>query len=102
MINIITVVGRLVADVETRQFNDTTGARFTLAVNKDKDRVYYIPVECYGKTAEAVAKYTSKGSKVAVQGSVKTGSYTDKDNITRKTFAIDANSIEFCDGRRTE
>jgi single-strand DNA-binding protein len=97
MINHVVVVGNLTAEVETKMFGDTMGARFTIACNMSKERVYYIPVEVWGKTAEAAAKYLGKGSKVGVEGYIKTGSYTDKNGITRKTFAIDASTIEYCD-----
>lgn len=61
-----------------------------------------MPVVVFGKTAEACAKYLSKGSKVAVSGMVDIRSYEDKDGNKRKATEVKAQTVRFLDGKKTE
>lgn len=84
--NTVNLVGRLTADPEQRYTQDQTAVTsFTVAVDRfSKDKgADFIRCTAFGKTAENVAKYTSKGSQVAVTGSWRTGSY-EKDG--RKVY----------------
>ena len=47
------------------------------------------------KQAENVANYLDKGRLVAVEGSIQTGSYTDKDGNKRTSFDVRADRVEF-------
>ena len=54
-------------------------------------------VQCFGKTAENVEKYSGKGLRVAVEGSIRTGSYTNKKGEKVYTTGINAQRIYFID-----
>ena len=93
--NNITLIGRLTFDVEMR-FIPTSGtpvANLSIAVGtgrKDKqgnEITDFIPVRAYGKTAENCSNYLSKGSLVAVQGSMKVDKYVKEDG-EKRTFAV--------------
>lgn len=85
--NLAVLIGRLTKDAEIRTANEKTIAKFSLAVNRmKKDEVDYINCTAFGKTAEVVEKYTSKGARVAVKGKIQTGSY-EKDG--RKIYTTD-------------
>ena len=61
-------------------------ARFTLAVDRrfkrdNQPTADFISCICFRKTAEFVEKYCKKGTKLVVEGSWQTGSYTNKDEI---------------------
>lgn len=92
-------IGNLVRDAELRFTTDGKAvAKFTIAINDgygDKKRVDYLNCVAFGKTAEATANYTFKGSKVAVDGKIQTGSYKNKDGKTVYTTDIIVNNIEF-------
>jgi len=78
-------IGNLTRDPEVRTVGtEHRVARFTLAVNsgrKSKDgdeQVAYIDCEVWDKSADVVAKYMTKGSKLCVQAAARTESWTDK------------------------
>lgn len=93
-------IGRLTADPQTTTFDSGhCCCRFTIAVNRplsrDRDQTAdFIPIVAWDKTAENCVKYLSKGSQVAVTGSIQTGSY-EKDGVKRQTFEIRAEQVEF-------
>ena len=91
--NNVTLVGRLTRDVEVRytQNSNTATCKFTLAVARDrnKDETDFISCQALGKTAETLEKWCKKGSRIAVQGSIRTGSYEDRNGT--KVFTTDVN-----------
>lgn len=96
--NNVILIGRLTKDPEARDVNDTVMSTFTLAVDKDYgDGADFIPVICFGKTAQNVHKYLEKGRKVAVAGNVQSGSYTRKDGTKAYTIKVKAYRIDFLD-----
>ena len=44
-------------------------------------------------------KYNTKGQRIALTGSVRTGSYTDRNGIKHYTFDVWANNVEFCESK---
>ena len=75
-----------------------TGGR----TKEGQEKTVWMPVVVFGKTAEACAKYLSKGSKVAVSGMVDIRSYEDKDGNKRKATEVKAQTVRFLDGKKTE
>ena len=100
--NSVCLVGRLTKDPTVRYKDDMGIARFTLAVDRQKmngkEATSDFPnVICFGKTAELVEKYITKGRQVGVTGRIQTGSYTDKDGKKVYTTEVVADRIEFLD-----
>ena len=60
----------------------------------------FIDVVVWRQTAEFVCKYFHKGQLAAVQGSIQTRSYTDKDGNKRKAFEIVADSVHFAEPKK--
>ena len=96
-------MGRLTADPELRKTQSGISVtRITVAVDRafvrqgEERQADFIDVRCWRQTAEFVCKYFQKGSMIAVQGSIQTGSYEDKNGIRRKTFEIVADNVSFC------
>lgn len=94
-------VGRLTRDVEVRTTESgTVTARFTIAVSrkfKNAEGVYeadFINCVAFGKTAEFLDKYFSKGSMIGVTGRIQTGSYINKDG--QKVYTTDL-VVEECE-----
>ena len=101
------LIGRLTRDPETSYGKKNEGiscAHFTLAVDRrTKDsNADFIPVVTFGKTAEFVEKYFTKGMKVSVVGRIQTGNYTDKKGETRYTTDVIAEEVEFCESKKND
>lgn len=104
MLNCATIMGRLTADPELRVA--TSGkevCRFRVAVDRPGgDRVAdFINVTCFSSTANFVARYFQKGSMIAVQGKIQTGSYNDDKGVKRYTFEIVAGEVSFCGDKKS-
>ena len=110
--NSVQLLGRLTKDPETRINNasDTAMVRFSLAVDKQLSRekkkefessgkptADFINCIAWGGTAEAIAKYTSKGNRILVQGRIQTGSYQADDGSKRYTTDIVVANVDFID-----
>ena len=107
MLNTVILMGRLTSDPELRHTpNNAAVTSFTLAVERSyvksgTDRqVDFIDVVVWRQTAEFVCKYFHKGQLAAVQGSIQTRSYTDKDGNKRKAFEIVAESVHFAEPKK--
>tara|TARA_Y100001933_G_C18624881_1_gene407923 strand:+ start:86 stop:529 length:444 start_codon:yes stop_codon:yes gene_type:complete len=112
--NQVVLIGRLVRDPELRFIAGSGRAvtNFTLAVDKGMSRdkkaelqaqgkptADFIRIVAWGKTAELCANYLSKGSQVAVNGSINTGQYKTQSGETRYTTDVVANNVEFIGSR---
>ena len=104
--NIITLMGRLTATPELKTTSSGLNyCRFTVAVDrptsKDKERqTDFISCVAWRTTAEFVCKYFSKGSRIALNGSIQTGSY-EKDGQKIFTTDVIAEKVYFCESRQS-
>ena len=92
MINNVVLVGRITRELELRNAGTTPVLRFTLAVNRSFKRegqpeADFINCVAFGRTAEVISQYCSKGSQIGVEGQIQNGSY-DKDGQTIYTTDI--------------
>ncbi len=101
--NSVSLIGRLTKDPEVRYSSgsQTTVAKFTLAVNRPfakegEQDADFIRVTCFGKSAELIEKYVSKGRLVGVTGRIQTGSY-EKDGQKVFTQDVIVDRVEFLD-----
>lgn len=93
--NKVFLIGRLTKEAELRYTAQGKAvATFTLAVNRNKEQTDFIRITAFGKTAENTANYTTKGSLVAVEGTIVTGSY-EKNGQRIYTTDIWANMVQF-------
>ena len=97
--NKVILIGRLTKDPEVN-FIPTNGkavVRFNLAVTRayKKEEADFINCKAFGKTAETIANYITKGRQIALVGSIRTGSYEDKDGSKRYTTEVWVESFNF-------
>ena len=103
MLNCVTLMGRLVADPELR----TTGtgksvATFRIAVDRsyqkagEQRQADFITIVAWESTANFVCRYFTKGSMIAVQGSIQTRQYEDSNGAKRTAFEVLAREVSFC------
>ena len=100
--NVTLLIGRLVKDAELKYLEGSgvAVAKITLAVDNYNSKTGekgadFIPVVVYGKQAENLAQYTLKGSQIAIEGRIKTGSYDAKDGTKRYTTEVVASKVQF-------
>jgi len=97
--NKVILIGRLTKDPELNfaAGSGTAVTRFSLAVTRPfkKDETDFINCVAFGKTAETIAQYITKGRQLAVTGSIRTGSYDAKDGSKRYTTDVVVESFEF-------
>ena len=104
------LMGRLVRDPEVRYSQNETSmaiARFTLAVDRRRSQgqdqqADFINIVAFGKLGEFAEKYLHKGVKVALEGRIQTGSYTNKDGAKVYTTDIVADNIEFAESKASQ
>lgn len=104
-LNNVNLTGRLTRDPEVRYFdNGTCLARFSLAVDrrfkKEGGRQADFPnIVVWGKAAEFVEKYFTKGMKMEVSGRLETGSYEREDGTKVYTTDVVAENVSFAESR---
>jgi len=98
-------IGRLTGDPEVRWGQTADGpfavARYTLAIDRKgkNEDVDFIRCVALGRNGEFAEKYLHKGMKIAVEGRIQTGSYTNKDNQKVYTTEVVVEGHEFCESK---
>ena len=103
--NNVILIGNLCRDNDIRYStgqNATAILRNTIAVQrkfKNKETGQYesdfISIQAFGTTAEFINQYFAKGSKIAITGEIRTGSYTNKEGVKVYTTDVVVNNAEF-------
>lgn len=77
-------------------------ASFRLAVQRpfDKDKADFIQCKAFGKSAEYLENYKSKGDEVAVSGRIETGSYPKRDGTMAYTTEVICDRVETTHGSK--
>ena len=107
-LNKVMLIGRLGKDPDIRQVgeNGTTLANLSVATSESKknnqgdweEHTEWHRVTVWGRQADAVAEYLSKGSQVYIEGKLQTRQYEDKDGNQRYTTEIVAWNVIFLGG----
>lgn len=108
--NKVILMGRLTRDPEIRYSQGEQSmaiARFSLAVDRKfkqegQPTADFINCIAFGKTAEVIKKYVTKGTKIAVVGRIQTGSYTNKDGQKVYTTDVVIDELEFCESKSNQ
>ena len=106
MLNRIVVMGRCGKDPEIRATQKGTAvASVTLAVDRDysadqNKETDWIDVVAFGKTAEFVDKYFSKGQMAVVSGRLQIRNWEDKEGNKRRSAEILADHVYFGEGKK--
>ena len=104
--NKVILMGRLTSDPELRQTQSgISSCKFTIACDRrfaDKNtgekQADFITCIAWKQTAEFVSRYFNKGKMIAVEGTLRTGSYKDKkySDVTHYTTDVLVDNVEFC------
>ena len=99
------LVGRITTKPELRTTSSGIPfTRFSVAINRPftnngERTADFINILVWRKQAENVCNFLDKGSQVAIEGRIQTGSYTDKDGNNRTSFEVVADNVQFLDSR---
>ena len=94
--NNVNLVGRFTADVDLKYTNNGMAiADFSLAVDRNKEETDFIRCKTFGKTAENIANFFKKGDLIAVNGSIQTGKYVNKEKKTVYTTDVVVDTFAF-------
>ena len=107
MLNHVVIMGRMVRDPELRQLdNGTSVTSFSVAVERNyvdkttnERQADFLNVVARRQTADFVCKYFHQGDMIALEGSLQSRKYTDKDGNNRIAIEIVASNISFCGGK---
>jgi single-strand DNA-binding protein len=102
-VNKVILIGNITRDVELKQLpSGNPVAQIGLAINRkwkdqagaDKEEVTFVDCEAWGKTAEIMAKYLTKGKPVFIDGRLKLDSW-EKDGEKRSKIKVVVESFQF-------
>ena len=109
MLNIVALMGRLVYDPELKTTqNGTSVCSFSIAVDRtytpkgEERKADFIDIVAWRQTAEFICKYFQKGSMIAIEGSLQTRQYQDKNGNNRTATEVLASQVSFCGGKSAE
>lgn len=105
--NRVTLIGRLTREPDVRYSQGETPlciARYTLAVDRrfrrdDQQSADFISCVAFGRQGEFAEKYLHQGTKIAVNGRIQTGSYTNKDGQKVYTTEVVIEDHEFVESK---
>lgn len=108
MLNMIAAMGRL---TNTPELRTTTSGKEVCSFDIACERNYsasgqretdFIPCVAWGKTAQFIAQYFSKGSMIAVNGSLQTRKYQDKQGNNRTAYEVQVREASFCGSKAAD
>lgn len=109
MLNVVAIMGRLVADPELRTTTQGTNVcTFRIACDRSYSKpgehrqADFVDIVAWGKTAEFICKFFQKGSMIAVDGSLQTRQYQDKHGNKRTAVEVVANNISFAGAKAAD
>lgn len=105
MINNVSLIGRITHDLELKQAGETSVCKFNLAVNRDFKRegqpeADFVSCVTFGKTAEVLNQYCSKGVMIGIEGRIQTGSYTKDDGTKVYTTDVMVRQLHFLESKK--
>lgn len=105
MLNHVTLIGRLVADPETRATpNGKSVCNIRIAVDRKgrEKETDFFSCTAFGQTGDALATYAQKGRLVAIVGKIQLDNYTDKDGVKRQSVKVLVDQWTLLDSRKEQ
>jgi single-strand DNA-binding protein len=108
--NKVFLMGNLTRDVELKNTpSNQQVATLGLAVNRrwrtpegeDREETTFVDCEAWGRTAETLAKYLSKGRPVFLEGRLKLDQWEDKEGKKQSKIRVVVEGFQFIDGPRS-
>lgn len=106
--NRVILMGNLTRDPELRYLPSGMAlCEFGLAVNRryrdrddnQKDEVCFVDITAWGRQAETINQYMSKGRAILIEGRLKFDQWTSQDGQKRSKLSVVAERFQFVGGR---
>ena len=109
MLNVVALMGRLThtPELKTTQ-NGKSVCSFSIAVDRtytqkgEERKADFTDIVAWRQTAEHICKYFQKGSMIAIDGSIQTSSYQDKQGSNHTKVEVLANNVSFCGAKAAD
>lgn len=99
--NKVLLIGRLTKDPEYREAKELSIAKYTLAVDRrGSEHADFISCVVFGKGADFANEYLKRGTKIAIEGRIQTGSYENKKGEKVYTTDVIVDAQEFCESKK--
>lgn len=103
MLNVVALMGRLTYDPELRSTpSGVSVMRFQIACDRNyqaqgqERQADFIDCVAWRQTAEFINRYFHKGKMIAIEGTIQTQNFTDKNGNKRKSVEVVCNNVSFC------
>ena len=104
--NQVAFIGRLAKDVDTRETqNGKTVANFSIAIDRgfgDNKKTSFFNIVAFESNATNIAKFFSKGDRIALECEADQSTWTDKDGNNRSSVNFIVRHWEFCETKKSE
>ncbi|MBL9000114.1 MAG: single-stranded DNA-binding protein [Phycisphaerae bacterium] len=110
--NKVLLMGNLTRDIELKSIGSGQSVgKFGLAINRHyttqsgekREEVTFVDCEAWGKTAETMARFLTKGRPVFVEGRLKLDQWTDKESgKNRSALRVVIDNFQFVDSKGGE
>ena len=105
--NRVTLIGNLTRDPHVKQLPTTTVAEFGLATSRrfkasdgeDREEVCFVDCAAFGRQAETIAQYCTKGRSLFVEGRLKFDSWDDRSGAKRSKLSVVVENFQFLGSR---
>lgn len=108
MYNKIILQGNLVRDIEIRYTNSgkaigktsiAVNKKFKSATGEQKEEVLFVDLEFFGRVAEILNQYCTKGSKILIDGELKLSQWTAQDGTKRSRHSVTVQTLQMLDSK---
>lgn len=101
--NKVILIGNLTKDIELKQMQsgmvltsfDVAVARAFKNKQTGEAETDFIRCQAWGKTAEFLGRYFSKGKSVVVEGDLRNNNYTDQNGVKHYGFVVNVQTVSF-------
>lgn len=108
-LNKVMIMGNLTRDPELKHLGDNSVVNITIATNRvyyvddeKREETTYVDLEAWGKKAETLHKYLSKGKPLFVEGRLKLDKWEDQDGNPRSKLKVVVEGFQFLGGKRQD
>lgn len=105
MLNHVTLIGRLVADPESKTTtNGKSVCNVRIAVDRKgrEKETDFFNCTAFGQTGDALATYAQKGRLIAITGKIQLDNYVNKDNVKQQTVKVLIDQWTLLDSRKEQ